>query len=124
MKVRLGFVTNSSSSSFIIARRPTLSQAQKDAIVNVVVRYLFGEPLTLEEAKEYCVDDYLDEDQIQEILATIQKDQSKGMIITGSCLDTDCYPEGDYYDLIRDIWKALEVVDPDGFDPIKADLPR
>lgn len=43
MKVRTDFVTNSSSSSFILARKAELSEKQKEAIVEFVVERMLGE---------------------------------------------------------------------------------
>ena len=60
---KLDYVTNSSSSSFIIARREALSQRQKDAIVDFVVSRMLGEKVasSREEldgyAREYGIND-------------------------------------------------------------------
>ena len=43
MKLRCDFVTNSSSSSFVLARKGGLSDRQKQAIINFVETYFLGE---------------------------------------------------------------------------------
>lgn len=64
MKVRMDFVTNSSSASFLLARSSGLNEKQKEAILKYVEKRFLGEKLPLvrestaeeveEEVEEFC----------------------------------------------------------------------
>lgn len=60
MKVRMDFVTNSSSASFLLARSSGLNEKQKEAILKYVEKRFLGEKLplvresTAEEVEEFC----------------------------------------------------------------------
>ena len=55
MKIRTDFVANSSSSSFILARKGALTEQQKAAIIAYVEENLLGQRVeTLEQLREFA----------------------------------------------------------------------
>ena len=62
MKIRTDYVTNSSSSSFILARKEELSEAQKEAVLGYVARKMLGNailtPSSSEEEIQKTFDDF------------------------------------------------------------------
>lgn len=124
MKIRSDFVTNSSSSSFVIARKPQLTEAQKEAVISYVEQKLLGELIltpdsTEEEIQKVFEDEW--EFENEDVQAEVREALAKGQSIYSGYVN---YEEADYHyaAVFEKLWSALEKVDKDSFTPIKDDL--
>ena len=122
MKIRTDFVTNSSSSSFILARKGQITDEQKNAVMEYIVEKMLGEkildPASTDGAiqelseEEYSVEEY--QDEIREALKS-------GKSIYLGRIDHE-QAEWHYCNLFEDIWRILEETGHGNFEAIDDDL--
>ena len=120
VKIRLDFVTNSSSSSFLVALKGEFTKKQKNAIADYIIEKILGdkilEPGATEKEIQAASDEYYKvEDNIDEIKQALSEGKS---IYTG---DVVYEPDvNQYSDILEEIWSILE--DSDNFEVIDDDL--
>lgn len=123
MKIRTDFVTNSSSSSFILSRKGELNEAQKKAIIDYVEKEMIGEVMLTPENTEEEIQNVFEEEEYlsEEAQADIRKALKEGRTIYRGWAYFDGWGK-DYSDILEDIWKILESNGNGNFKAIDDDL--
>ena len=123
MKIRSDYVTNSSSSSFILAQKGEFSEAQKEAILRYVTERMMGDTILTPESSEEEIhkafkENYIWDDDEQ---AAVRQALSEGKTIRHGNVDFECC-EDTYAELFERLWKVLESAAPDTFSVLDGDL--
>lgn len=122
MKIRTDYVTNSSSSSFILARKEELSEAQKEAVLGYVARKMLGNAILTPSSSEEEIQETFDDFYIsEENQAAIRQALADSKTVYRGCVNFECCEETQA-ELFERLWEALEDADPDTFSILDGDL--
>lgn len=121
MKIRRDFVTNSSSSSFLLARKDELTEEQKKQIVDFVCQNMLGDRVLTPDCTEEQLSQFLEE----EYIAEERSDQIRQALKEGKSiyLGVVHFDGGDDYAYILErLWEYLEENGAGNFVTIDGDL--
>lgn len=124
MKIRMDFVTNSSSSNFVLARNSMLNEKQKEKILQYIEKNFLGELQLTPESTEEEIQRVFEEgwafydERVQEAVREALK-SGKSIYSDSVCFEV-C--ENSYASVFEDIWEIMKENGNEDFEEIDGDL--
>ena len=110
MKIRSDFVTNSSSSSFILGFKGEVSEKTKLEIADFIIKEVQGKKLLTNKSTEEEIDKTLNNMYFypEKFKPEISSAIEEGMDIYGDIIDFECMCGEEYIDILKGVWNILE----------------